>query len=89
MGRGDKTSQLKCVLRVSSQGYDDGYGGEYDDESYEAYEDNYTGQSKRWCLPSHTNKKSFFQSFNTFFQSPSTVSNVTYESDSQPGVLVQ
>lgn len=47
MGRGDKTSQLKCVLRVSSQGYDDGYGGEYDDESYEAYEDNYTGQSKR------------------------------------------
>ncbi|KAG7230169.1 hypothetical protein INR49_009889, partial [Caranx melampygus] len=29
-----------------SQGYDDGYGGEYDDESYEAYEDNYSNQSK-------------------------------------------
>ncbi|CAJ1067493.1 KH domain-containing%2C RNA-binding, signal transduction-associated protein 2 isoform X1 [Xyrichtys novacula] len=27
-------------------GYDDGYGGEYDDESYEAYEDNYSTQSK-------------------------------------------
>ncbi|XP_047458096.1 KH domain-containing, RNA-binding, signal transduction-associated protein 2 [Mugil cephalus] len=27
-------------------GYDDGYGGEYDDESYEAYEDNYSNQSK-------------------------------------------
>uniref|UniRef100_A0A672IFK0 Sam68 tyrosine-rich domain-containing protein n=1 Tax=Salarias fasciatus TaxID=181472 RepID=A0A672IFK0_SALFA len=29
------------------KGYDDGYGGEYDDESYEAYEDNYSNQSKR------------------------------------------
>eukprot|EP00064_Thunnus_orientalis_P008808 superscaffoldBa00001076_g8831 len=29
-----------------SQGYDDGYGGEYDDESYEAYEDNYSNPSK-------------------------------------------
>ncbi|XP_062286837.1 KH domain-containing, RNA-binding, signal transduction-associated protein 2 [Scomber scombrus] len=27
-------------------GYDDGYGGEYDDESYEAYEDNYSNPSK-------------------------------------------
>ncbi|KAM9848239.1 KH domain-containing, RNA-binding, signal transduction-associated protein 2 [Aulostomus maculatus] len=27
-------------------GYDDGYDGEYDDESYEAYEDNYSNQSK-------------------------------------------
>ncbi|XP_068613146.1 KH domain-containing, RNA-binding, signal transduction-associated protein 2-like [Brachionichthys hirsutus] len=27
-------------------GYDDGYGGEYDDESYETYEDNYSSQSK-------------------------------------------
>ncbi|XP_041866510.1 KH domain-containing, RNA-binding, signal transduction-associated protein 2 isoform X2 [Melanotaenia boesemani] len=27
-------------------GYDDGYGGEYDDESYEAYDDNYSSQSK-------------------------------------------
>ncbi|XP_060895603.1 KH domain-containing, RNA-binding, signal transduction-associated protein 2 isoform X1 [Labrus mixtus] len=27
-------------------GYDDGYGGEYDEESYEAYEDNYSNQSK-------------------------------------------
>ncbi|TNN67222.1 KH domain-containing, RNA-binding, signal transduction-associated protein 2 [Liparis tanakae] len=27
-------------------GFDDGYGGEYDDESYEAYEDNYSNQSK-------------------------------------------
>ncbi|XP_030012735.1 KH domain-containing, RNA-binding, signal transduction-associated protein 2 [Sphaeramia orbicularis] len=27
-------------------GYDDGYGGEYDDDSYEAYEDNYSNQSK-------------------------------------------
>ncbi|XP_062256474.1 KH domain-containing, RNA-binding, signal transduction-associated protein 2 isoform X1 [Platichthys flesus] len=27
-------------------GYDDGYGGEYDDESYEPYEDNYSNQSK-------------------------------------------
>ncbi|XP_054456655.1 KH domain-containing, RNA-binding, signal transduction-associated protein 2 [Anoplopoma fimbria] len=27
-------------------GYDDGYGGEYDDESYEPYEDNYSTQSK-------------------------------------------
>lgn len=32
---------------VPLQGYDDGYGGEYDDESYEAYEDNYSNQSKR------------------------------------------
>lgn len=29
------------------QGFDDGYGGEYDEESYEAYEDNYSNQSKR------------------------------------------
>uniref|UniRef100_A0A8C6WPS4 KH domain-containing, RNA-binding, signal transduction-associated protein 2 n=1 Tax=Neogobius melanostomus TaxID=47308 RepID=A0A8C6WPS4_9GOBI len=28
-------------------GYDDGYGGEYDEESYEAYEDNYSNQSKK------------------------------------------
>ncbi|KAK2921968.1 hypothetical protein Q8A73_001453 [Channa argus] len=28
-------------------GYDDGYGGEYDDETYEAYEDNYNNQAKR------------------------------------------
>lgn len=34
-------------LSLSSQGYDDGYGGEYDDDSYEAYEDNYSNQSKR------------------------------------------
>ncbi|XP_029031242.1 KH domain-containing, RNA-binding, signal transduction-associated protein 2 isoform X2 [Betta splendens] len=27
-------------------GYDDGYGGEYDDESYETYEDNYSNHSK-------------------------------------------
>ncbi|XP_034407139.1 KH domain-containing, RNA-binding, signal transduction-associated protein 2 [Cyclopterus lumpus] len=27
-------------------GFDDGYGGEYDDDSYEAYEDNYSNQSK-------------------------------------------
>ncbi|KAM8860096.1 KH domain-containing, RNA-binding, signal transduction-associated protein 2 isoform 2-T3 [Spinachia spinachia] len=27
-------------------GYDDGYGGEYDDESYEGYDDNYSNQSK-------------------------------------------
>ncbi|XP_072247237.1 KH domain-containing, RNA-binding, signal transduction-associated protein 2 [Leuresthes tenuis] len=27
-------------------GYDDGYGGEYDDESYEGYDDNYSSQSK-------------------------------------------
>ncbi|XP_031732748.1 KH domain-containing, RNA-binding, signal transduction-associated protein 2 isoform X1 [Anarrhichthys ocellatus] len=27
-------------------GYDDGYGGEYDDESYETYEDNYSNPSK-------------------------------------------
>ncbi|XP_067378927.1 KH domain-containing, RNA-binding, signal transduction-associated protein 2 isoform X3 [Channa argus] len=27
-------------------GYDDGYGGEYDDETYEAYEDNYNNQAK-------------------------------------------
>ncbi|KAM9364327.1 KH domain-containing, RNA-binding, signal transduction-associated protein 2 [Pholidichthys leucotaenia] len=27
-------------------GYDDGYGGEYDDESYDAYEDNYSNQSQ-------------------------------------------
>jgi len=32
---------------VSLQGYDDGYGGEYDDESYEGYDDNYCSQSKR------------------------------------------
>ncbi|KAI4812460.1 hypothetical protein KUCAC02_023846 [Chaenocephalus aceratus] len=31
---------------VSSQGYDDGYGGEYDDDSYEAYEENYSNQAK-------------------------------------------
>lgn len=29
------------------QGYDDGYDGEYDDESYEGYDDNYSNQSKR------------------------------------------
>lgn len=49
----------------SSKGYDDGYGEEYDDESYEAYEENYTTQSKRWCLNSHIN--SFKQLFNIFF----------------------
>ncbi|KAK5882301.1 hypothetical protein CesoFtcFv8_020901 [Champsocephalus esox] len=27
-------------------GYDDGYGGEYDDDSYEAYEENYSNQAK-------------------------------------------
>ncbi|XP_054655341.1 KH domain-containing, RNA-binding, signal transduction-associated protein 2 isoform X2 [Dunckerocampus dactyliophorus] len=27
-------------------GYDDGYGGEYDDESYDAYDDNYSNHSK-------------------------------------------
>ncbi|XP_010771476.1 KH domain-containing, RNA-binding, signal transduction-associated protein 2 [Notothenia coriiceps] len=27
-------------------GYDDGYGGEYDDDSYEAYEENYSNQTK-------------------------------------------
>ncbi|XP_057704679.1 KH domain-containing, RNA-binding, signal transduction-associated protein 2 [Corythoichthys intestinalis] len=27
-------------------GYDDGYGGEYDDDSYDAYDDNYSNQSK-------------------------------------------
>ncbi|KAM9803815.1 KH domain-containing, RNA-binding, signal transduction-associated protein 2 [Neosynchiropus ocellatus] len=27
-------------------GYDDGYGGEYDDESYESYEDSYSNPSK-------------------------------------------
>lgn len=43
------------LLPVSSQGYDDGYGGEYDDESYEAYEDNYSTQSKR-CAYTHANK---------------------------------
>lgn len=33
------------------QGYDDGYDGEYDDESYEAYDDNYSNQSKRYIFP--------------------------------------
>ncbi|KAI9535211.1 hypothetical protein NQZ68_002765 [Dissostichus eleginoides] len=28
------------------RGYDDGYGGEYDDDSYEAYEENYSNQAK-------------------------------------------
>lgn len=35
------------------QGYDDGYEDEYD-ESYEAYEEDYSSQSKRWA--SHSTK---------------------------------
>lgn len=43
--------QVKCCTLSASplpQGYDDGYSGEYNDESYEAYEDDYSEQSKRW-----------------------------------------
>ena len=32
----------------SPQGYDDGYDGEYDNQSYDTYEENYSSQSKRW-----------------------------------------
>uniref|UniRef100_A0A8B9QGE7 KH domain-containing, RNA-binding, signal transduction-associated protein 2 n=1 Tax=Apteryx owenii TaxID=8824 RepID=A0A8B9QGE7_APTOW len=31
-------------------GYDDGYGGEYDDPSYEAYDNSYATQTQRICL---------------------------------------
>lgn len=70
------------MLPVSSQGYDDGYGGEYDDESYEAYEDNYGTQSKR-CAYIHTQTKPF-ESFSPFFQSLSMIDHYV-SSDSQPG----
>lgn len=42
--------QVKCCTSSAPtpQGYDDGYSGEYNDESYEAYEDDYCEQSKRW-----------------------------------------
>lgn len=42
--------QVKCCTSSAPppQGYDDGYSGEYNDESYEAYEDDYSEQSKRW-----------------------------------------
>lgn len=49
----EASSRPRSLRSVSSQGYDDGYGGEYDDESYDAYEDDYSNQSKRCCLHSH------------------------------------
>uniref|UniRef100_A0A672JW52 KH domain containing, RNA binding, signal transduction associated 2 n=1 Tax=Sinocyclocheilus grahami TaxID=75366 RepID=A0A672JW52_SINGR len=32
------------------KGYDDGYDGEYDDQSYEGYDDNYSNKSKRYTF---------------------------------------
>lgn len=29
------------------QGYDDSYGGEYEEQTYETYDDNYTTQTQR------------------------------------------
>lgn len=29
------------------QGYDDGYGGEYDDQTYETYDNSYATQTQR------------------------------------------
>lgn len=48
-------------------GYDDGYGGEYDEESYEAYEDNYSNQSKKsvsdYYEYSHANSEDAYSSY--------------------------
>lgn len=38
---------LSCGVLFSPQGYDDGYGGEYDDPSYEAYDNSYATQTQR------------------------------------------
>ncbi|NXO30808.1 KHDR2 protein, partial [Cisticola juncidis] len=35
-----------CGVVFSPQGYDDGYGGEYDDPSYEAYDNSYATQTQ-------------------------------------------
>ncbi|XP_067277201.1 KH domain-containing, RNA-binding, signal transduction-associated protein 2 isoform X4 [Pseudorasbora parva] len=44
---GYRTSLLQATHKsYDDYGYDDGYDGEYDDESYEAYDDNYSNQSK-------------------------------------------
>lgn len=43
----EKMSGQFKMYWICLQGYDDGYGGEYDDENYEAYEDDYSSQSKR------------------------------------------
>uniref|UniRef100_A0A3P9LEZ2 KH domain-containing, RNA-binding, signal transduction-associated protein 2 n=1 Tax=Oryzias latipes TaxID=8090 RepID=A0A3P9LEZ2_ORYLA len=45
-GRFFSNLSLQCLLPFSLQGYDDGYGGEYDDESYEIYDDSYNSQAK-------------------------------------------
>lgn len=55
-GRFFSNLSLQCLLPFSLQGYDDGYGGEYDDESYEIYDDSYNSQAKRYrqCTHTHT-----------------------------------
>ena len=44
-------SYSDCLLiylsTILPQGYDDGYGGEYDDETYEAYDNSYAIQAQR------------------------------------------
>lgn len=50
-GAAANSAYRTSLLAVTSEaydeyGFDDGYGGEYDEESYEAYEDNYSNQSK-------------------------------------------
>ncbi|XP_077586591.1 KH domain-containing, RNA-binding, signal transduction-associated protein 2 isoform X2 [Stigmatopora nigra] len=48
IGGGYRPPPLAVVTHDSYDdfGYDDGYGGEYDDDSYDAYDDNYSNQSK-------------------------------------------
>ncbi|XP_029962574.1 KH domain-containing, RNA-binding, signal transduction-associated protein 2 [Salarias fasciatus] len=53
-------------------GYDDGYGGEYDDESYEAYEDNYSNQSKSISEYYEYGHGSSDESYNNYEEWPTT-----------------
>lgn len=51
------------------QGYDDGYDGEYDDESYEGYDDNYSNQSKRCTFHFFKDILSQHELINAYFHS--------------------
>ncbi|KAJ0067330.1 hypothetical protein NL108_016486 [Boleophthalmus pectinirostris] len=47
-------------------GFDDGYGGEYDEDSYEGYEDNYSNQSKSisdYYEYSHANSEDAYNNY--------------------------
>jgi len=60
---------LWLLFCVSVQGYDDGYDGEYDDESYEGYDDNYSNQSKRCTLHFFKDILSQNELINVYFHS--------------------